>query len=206
MAAPEQFRDVDARMKEKVTDLGEEAWADALVMYRQYTIIAVTRRENEEWWYDVASIMRGDAQDPRGWQSLDHDDGQDERWDDPTFPFAPPPATPEDVNVWQSRVKEIPRVSIERFLVVLATSYLDVKRERDFDRKRPEMEHRARVILSRFPLGTRFYANTGYGAEEPDFYLSPPTGGNPCSQWDCDAGLIAVSDAEVGLVWSFDAR
>ncbi|MFC9856863.1 MULTISPECIES: hypothetical protein [unclassified Streptomyces] len=189
-----------------MTEPDAESWADALLMYRQYSIIAVTQREEEEWWYDVASIIRGNAQDPRGWQSLDHDEGQDERQDDPNFPFMTPPTKPEDVRVWQSRVKEIPRASVERFLVVLATSYLDVKRELEFERKRVEMERRARVILSRFPLGTRFYANTGYGSEEPDFYLSPPTGGNPCSQWDWDAGLIAVSDDEVGLFWSFDAR
>ncbi|OKI48745.1 hypothetical protein A6A29_05020 [Streptomyces sp. TSRI0281] len=186
-------------------DVDAAAWADALKLFYRYTFVAVARREHEEWWYDVASIMRGNAQDPRGWASLDPDADEEERQEDPTFPFAPPPATAEDVKLWRSRVKELPRTSIERLLVTLATNWLDVSREWEFDRRRPEMESRARVVLSRFSLETRFYANTGWGSENPDFYLSPITGVNPCSRYDWDAGLIAVSDDEVGLFWSFDA-
>ncbi|WP_433571206.1 hypothetical protein [Streptomyces sp. CA-251247] len=188
-----------------MTDTGAEAWAEALLLFERFTFVAVSRREHEEWWYDVASIMRGEAQDPRGWQSLDPHEGQDERWEDPIFPFMPPPATETDVELWRKRVKEIPRTSVERLLVTLASAWLDVTREWEFSRRRPEMERRARVLLSRFPPGTRFFANTGWESENPDFYVCGATGVNPFTQYNADAGLIAVSDTEVGLVWSFDA-
>ncbi|WP_251018335.1 hypothetical protein [Streptomyces sp. ISL-1] len=186
-------------------DIDAEAWADALELFYRYTFVAVTRREHQEWWYDVASIMRGEAQDPRGWQSLDTDRDEDERRDDPGFPFAPPPATAEDVESCRRRVTELPRSSVETLLVTLATNWLDVSREWEFDRRRPEMERRAHVVLSRFPAESRFYSNIGWKGESPDFYAQPVRSTDPFSRYDWDAGLIAVSDTEVGLVWSFDA-
>lgn len=189
-----------------MTDLGEEAWAEALVLFERFTFVSVAHREHEEWWYDVASIMRGEAQDPRGWRSLDPHEGEDERREDPIFPFQQPPVNAAEVGLWRNRVKEIPRTSVERLLVTLASAWLDVTREWDFDRRGPKMEERARALLSRFPAATRFYANTGWGSENPDYYVMAATGVNPFTQYDADAGLIAVSDVEVGMFWSFDAR
>ncbi|MEV8405488.1 hypothetical protein AB0R12_06675 [Streptomyces niveus] len=189
-----------------MADIDAEAWADALDLFEhRWAFVAVASREHEEWWYDVAAIMRLETQDPRGWKSLDPHEGEDERQEDPIFPFKAPPTNASDVEACRKRVRELPRESVERLLVTLATGWLDVTREWDFERRRPEMERRARVILSRFPPETRFYANTGWGSEVPDFYVVAATGVNPFTQYIADAGLIAVTDAEVATFWSFDA-
>lgn len=65
------------------------------------------------------------------------------------------------------------------------------------------MERRAEVIMARFAEGTRFYSNIGWTGKEPDFYEQPVTGMNPFSRYGWDAGLIAVNDAEVALIWAF---
>ncbi|WP_223185368.1 hypothetical protein [Streptomyces sp. CBMA152] len=146
------------------------AWAEALAMYRQrYTYALVGPRVQEDWVRDVAAVMRREAVDPRGWDWVDVD-ADDEEWAaDPAFPFVVPPTDPEGAAVWRARLREVPRPAVERLLVLLATTWLDVPKERgsnDFEARRPDLERAARVILSRFPEDTAFYTNTGY--ENPD--------------------------------------
>ncbi|WP_329402702.1 hypothetical protein OG523_00700 [Streptomyces virginiae] len=188
-----------------MTELTAEAWADALELYRySYTSVSVVRREHEEWWLDAAAIMRGRTSDPRGWRSLDPDEDEDERRDDPLFPFAEAPTTPEDVVRFRQRVTELPRSAVQSLVVVLGIPGLEVAKAADFGRDRPEMERRARLILSRFRHGTRFYSNVGWKTESPDFYEQPVRLTDPFSRYGWDAGLIAVNDAEVAMIWYFD--
>lgn len=99
-----------------MTELTAEAWADALELYQySYTSVSVVRREHEEWWLDAAAIMRGQTSDPRGWRSLDPDEDEDERRDDPLFPFAEAPTTPEDVVRFRQRVTELPGARSSRW-------------------------------------------------------------------------------------------
>jgi hypothetical protein len=67
------------------------------------------------------------------------------------------------------------------------------------------------MILARFPEETSFYTNSGYPGshgerptDAPDFY-DATTGCTPFSRYDWDLGVIAVSENEVGIFWSFDA-
>ncbi|MCX4675247.1 hypothetical protein OG413_07910 [Streptomyces sp. NBC_01433] len=189
--------------------LDEQSWADAVALFERYSYVAVVRRSHAEWWYDVWSIMRGEGRDPRGWLSLDPAEGEDERMEDPTFPFSPPVNSglaDADAEAWRGRAFELPRSSVRTLLVTLATNWLNVSREWEFDRRRPGMERRADLLLSRFPPGSRFYSNVGWRGADPDFYEQPVREVDPFSQFDWDAGLIAVSEAEVGIFWSFDAR
>ncbi|MFD9366096.1 hypothetical protein ACFWA6_00105 [Streptomyces sp. NPDC060020] len=188
-----------------MTELTAEAWADALELYQySYTSVSVVRREHEEWWLDAAAIMRGETSDPRGWRSLDPDEDEDERRDDPLFPFAEAPTTPEDVVRFRQRVTELPRSSVQSLVVLLGIPGLEVAKAADFGRDRPEMERRARLILSRFLHGTRFYSNVGWKTDTPDFYEQPVRLTDPFSRYGWDAGLIAVNDAEVAMIWYFD--
>ncbi|MEU0102015.1 hypothetical protein [Streptomyces sp. NPDC006267] len=66
------------------------------------------------------------------------------------------------------------------------------------------MEHHAAAILSRFPDGWTFFTNTRHGGAHPDFY-ERVSGCWPLSRYAWDFGLVAVSDDEVGLIWSLDA-
>lgn len=73
-------------------DLSAEEWADALELYDDsYTFVRVAPREHAEWWLDVTAIIRGEAQDARGWRSIDPDEEEPERLEDPLFPWLAPP-------------------------------------------------------------------------------------------------------------------
>ncbi|SFF38189.1 hypothetical protein [Streptomyces mirabilis] len=195
--------------------LDAETWAEALSMYeRRYSYVLVGPREHQDWVRDAAAAMRREVTDPRSWRWLDADEGEEERLEDTFFPFVLPPSDPEGAAAWRRGLRTVPRTSVERLLVVLSTTWLDVPKERarnNFETRRPELERKARVVLSRFPEGTSFYTNAGYpgastgsAVNAPDFYEAI-TGCTPVSQYDWDLGLIAVTDTEIGLFWSFDA-
>lgn len=192
-----------------------EAWADALAMYEQrYSYALLGPRAHQDSAWDVAAVMRREAVDPRDWRWIDVDEGEEERLADPFFPFVLPPSDPEGAAAWRAGLRAVPRTSVERLLVLLSTTWLDVPRElarNHFESRRPELERKAGVILSRFSEGTSFHANTGFPGvrtgnrvDDPDFY-EMTTGCNPRSQYDWDLGLVAVSETEVGVFWSFDA-
>ncbi|MFE9837068.1 hypothetical protein ACFYP4_18370 [Streptomyces sp. NPDC005551] len=185
--------------------LHERAWADALSMYaHRLTIAKVTRREHEDWALDVGTLMRGDAPDARGWHVNDAFAEEFERLDDPFYPFVEVPVD-HAVDRLKLRLTEISRTSARRFLVALSTLWLNVEKVPDFEARRPGLEDDADVILSRFPEGSAFYANTGRDSRNMDYYQRISCC-SPVSSYDWDLGLVLVSRMEVGMVWSFDPK
>ncbi|MET9572994.1 hypothetical protein ACFYNW_37360 [Streptomyces virginiae] len=186
-------------------DLTAETWADGLVLYEdRYAFSAVTRREHTEWWFDVAAIMRGETTDPRGWASLDpYEDVSDREVE--AFAWVAPPTHPADVERFRRSVRELPRSSVKSLMVLLAIVGMDASKTWDFEERRPKMERRALGLLSRFPDRTRFFSNIGWKGEQPNFYEQPVNGINPFSRSRLDAGLIAVNDTEVALIWTFES-
>ncbi|WP_050486960.1 hypothetical protein [Streptomyces sp. CNS654] len=185
--------------------LNADVWSAAVELYRnRYSFIAVGPRTEEDWLPDVAAIMRREVADPRGWRGDDPEVGESELVEDPAFPFCTPPVDGEGAVEWRSRLLEIPRSSVVRLLVMLATNEMNVTRQHSFAEHRAEMERHAAAILSRFPEGSKLFTNTRHGGENPDFY-ERVSGCWPMSQYAWDFGLLAVSDDEVGLFWSFDA-
>lgn len=188
-----------------MAELDERSWAEAISMYaRRYTIAKVTRREHEDWALDVYTLMRGDTPDARGWPVSDSLADEPERLDDPFYPFVELPTDPAKADALKSRVYEIPRASAKKFLVALSTRWLNVEEDKDFEERRAGLEEKADVILSRFPEGSRFYANTGRNSANRDYYKRISTC-NTISRHVWDVGLFLVSEAEVGMVWSFHA-
>ncbi|MFE7140229.1 hypothetical protein ACFVAG_21000 [Streptomyces sp. NPDC057644] len=186
--------------------LDSAAWSEGLKLYEWLvTFVGVAPREHEEWWLDVGAIMRLETRDPRGWESIDPNEGEDERREDPLFPWLEAPSTPADAESYSRRVGEIPRSSVRSLLVLLGagTPRLDLSKSLNWDELLPETERRADVILSRFPEGTRFYTNLGGTSDHPDFYQQPYRTHSPFSRNDWDAGLIAVNDDEVAVFWNF---
>ncbi|MCJ0875457.1 hypothetical protein [Streptomyces sp. AP-93] len=183
-----------------------EAWSDALKLYTWLcTFVAVSPREHDEWWVDVGAIMRLETQDPRGWESIDPYEGEEERIEDPLFPWLETPSSPEDAERYRRLVDEIPRSSVRSLIVRLGagSDRRDLSSVPGWEDSRQEMERRADVILSRFPGTTRFYTNLVWKPAQPDFYEQPVRGHAPFSQYDWDAGLIAVNDEEVAVLWNF---
>ncbi|WP_028806652.1 hypothetical protein [Streptomyces sp. 303MFCol5.2] len=186
-----------------MAELDERSWSDAIDMYeRRATIAKVTRREHENWVLDLSTLMRGDTRDTRGWRTVDMWEGELDRLDEPSYPFVMPPEVVATAEAWKPYLHEIPRSQAVRFLVALATPWIDVTKEPEFEERREGLEAKARVILSRFPEGSRFYANTGHGSDTRDYYQR-------VSRWysfsvrTFDFGLVLVSETEVGMVWSF---
>ncbi|TXL91964.1 hypothetical protein EW053_06005 [Streptomyces sp. IB2014 016-6] len=193
-------------MNESATPLDADSWWSAVEMYdRRYTFVAVGPRTREHWPHDVASVMRGATTDPRSWRTIDPDKGDEEREDDPAYPFVPPPVDEAGLAEWRGRLRAVPRSAVVRLLVLLATHDLDVSRHARFPERRAHMEEHARVILSRIPDGARLFTNTWGGGAAFDFYQEI-SNCSPLSRYAWDLGLLWVSDDEVGLIWSFDPR
>ncbi|OKJ14617.1 hypothetical protein AMK20_02005 [Streptomyces sp. TSRI0261] len=186
--------------------LDADSWWSAVEMYeRRYTFVSAGPRTAEDWLRDVASVMRGEAAEPRSWRTIDPDEGEEEREDDRAYPFLVPPVEGAGAADWRGRLREIPRSSVVRLLVLLATLDLNVSRDPRFPEQRAEFEEYAKVILTRFPEEARFFTNTSGGGAPPDFYQRISSC-SPISRYAWDLGLLWVSDEEVGLIWSFDPR
>ncbi|MEU9985588.1 hypothetical protein AB0E10_02085 [Streptomyces sp. NPDC048045] len=183
-----------------MSELDERSWSGAIGMYeRRVTIAKVTSRVHENWVLDVSTLMHSDTRDVRGWRTVDHWEGDLDRLDEPSYPFVMPPGAAATADGWKSYLHEIPRSQAMRFLVALSTPWIDVTEEPDFEERRETLEANARVILSRFPEGSHFYANTG---RDRDYYQRV-SGWNSFSSRTYDFGLVLVSETEVGMVWSF---
>ncbi|MEV5899098.1 hypothetical protein [Streptomyces sp. NPDC052127] len=183
-------------------ELDERSWSDAIDMYeRRATIAKVTGREHENWVLDLSTLMHGDTRDARGWRTVDIWEGELERLDEPSYPFVVPPQVIA-TGAWKPYLQEIPRSQALRFLVALSTPWIDVTKKPDFEECREDLEAKARVILSRFPEGSHFYANTGRDSDVRDYYQRV-SGWNSFSVRTFDFGLVLVSETEVGMVWSF---
>ncbi|MFM9626478.1 MULTISPECIES: hypothetical protein [Streptomyces] len=187
-----------------MAELDERSWADAIGMYARYSVAKVTSREHDDWALDVNTLMHGDTPDNRGWRTKDSLVGEFVRLDDPYYPFVLRPDDPSTTDSWKSQLSEIPRSSAKRFLVALSTQWLNIEKTPGFEESRAGLEEKADVILSRFPEGSHFYANTGPDSENLDYYRHI-SGCNTISVHDWDLGLFLVSETEVGMVWSFHA-
>ncbi|RPF40051.1 hypothetical protein EDD96_3804 [Streptomyces sp. Ag109_G2-6] len=187
--------------------LTSATWTEALKLYQWVcTFARVAPRKHEEWWLDVGAIMRLEARDPRGWESIDPYEGEDERREDPLFPWLETPRTSADVERYRAQVKELPRSSVKSLLILLGASpHTNLYLSPDWKDRLPEMERRAGVLMSRFPVGTHFYTNLGWRGDTPDFNRQSSRLQNPFSCYDWDAGLIAVNDDEVAVFWNFQS-
>ncbi|WP_405749952.1 hypothetical protein OHA19_09960 [Streptomyces sp. NBC_00012] len=162
--------------------LDARAWSDALKLYeRLCTFVGVGAREHDEWWLDAGAIMRLEFQDPRGWESIDPYEGEEERLEDPLFPWLDTPATLGDAERCRSMVRGLPRSSVRSLIVLLGvgTNRTDLTESLNWEKHRPERERRADAILSRFADGTRFCTNLSWKGDRPDFYRQSSRGTTP---------------------------
>ncbi|MFH8287981.1 hypothetical protein [Streptomyces antibioticus] len=185
------------------TELDERSWAEAIGMYeRRVAVAKVTGREHDNWLLDLAILMRGDTRDVRGWRTVDWWDGELDRIDEPSYPFVIAPEVLAAPDAWKPYLHEIPRSQALRFLVALAAPWVDVRNDPDFEEHKEALEADAGVILSRFPEGSHFYANTGRDSATRNYYQRI-SGWFPFSTRTFDFGLVLVSEKEVGMVWAF---
>ncbi|MBT2457245.1 hypothetical protein [Streptomyces sp. ISL-86] len=174
-----------------------------------FTFSATGPRKHEDWRADVVAVMERAVPDPRGWVGLD--DTADERaTEGPAFPFRPPykadpqrRLTPADVG---ERLHEIDRASAENLLLALTDGGCTLRNLERFTESFDELQDMARTILARYGDTFTCYTNVTVGAGKNgtlDFGASH-WGYTPMTFYLEDAGLVIVSDTEVGLFWTFD--
>ncbi|MEC4574227.1 hypothetical protein [Streptomyces virginiae] len=174
-----------------------------------FTFSATGPRKHEDWRADVVAVMERAVPDPRGWAGLD--DTSDERTTEgPAFPFRPAHKadpgrrlTPADVG---ERLHEIDRASAENLLLALTDGGCTLRNVERFTESFNELREMARTILARYGDTFTCYTNATVGTGKNgtlDFEASH-WGYTPMTFYWEDAGLVIVSDTEVGLFWTFD--
>ncbi|MFJ4862386.1 hypothetical protein [Streptomyces sp. NPDC088748] len=146
--------------------------------------------------------------DPRGWSGLD-DIASLRTAKFPAFPFRPPfnadpqrRLTPADVG---ERLYEIDRASAENLLLALTDDGCNLGNLTRFTESLDELRGRARTILARYGDAFTCHTNVSHTGRTGSLDFTPGTshGWTPMTFYGEDSGLVVVSDAEVGLFWTF---
>ncbi|MFE7185194.1 hypothetical protein [Streptomyces erythrochromogenes] len=175
-----------------------------------FTFSATGPRAHEDWRADVLAVMKRAVPDPRGWAGLD-DTANERSQEHPDFPFGRPafrddparPLTPADIG---ERMHEINRASAENLLLALTDGGCTLQNLKRFTESFDELQNMARTILARYGDTFTCHTNVTVGAGRGrtlDFEASH-WGYTPMTFYWEDAGLVIVSDTEVGLFWTFD--
>ncbi|MEV6682533.1 hypothetical protein AB0N09_37580 [Streptomyces erythrochromogenes] len=174
-----------------------------------FSFVATGPRTQKDWWADVLAVMERTVPDPRGWAGLDDTAGR-RTTEVPAFPFRPPfkadpqrRLTPADVG---QRLREIDRASAENLLLALTDGGCTLGNLRRFTESFEELQGMARTLLARYGDAFTCHTNVSVGARRDgtlDFGASH-WGYTPMAFYGEDAGLVVVSDTEVGLFWTFD--
>ncbi|MFB7057962.1 hypothetical protein [Streptomyces vinaceus] len=173
-----------------------------------YTFIATGPRTHEDWRADVLAVMERAVPDPRGWAGLDDTANDPEREARPAFPFRPPlsadpfrPLTPADVG---ERLREIDRASARNLLLALTDDGCTLRNLDRFTEGFDELRDMADTVLARYGDAVTCHTNVTVGAPGNgtlDFGASHWGYTSMTFYWE-DAGLVVVSDTEVGVFWN----
>ncbi|CAM5665654.1 hypothetical protein [Streptomyces avidinii] len=174
-----------------------------------FTFSATGPRGHEDWRADVLAVMERAVPDPRGWAGLD-DTANERTAEGPAFPFRPPfkadpqrRLTPADVG---QRLYEIDRASAENLLLALTDGGCTLRNLERFTESFEELQDMARTLLARYGDTFTCYTNVSVGTRRNGTldFESSQWGYIPMTFYWEDAGLVVVSDTEVGLFWTFD--
>ncbi|MFF8271336.1 hypothetical protein ACF059_28645 [Streptomyces sp. NPDC016562] len=175
-----------------------------------FTFSATGPRTHEDWHTDVLAVMERAVPDPRGWAGLD-DNANERATEGPAFPFCLPAfrddplrrLTPADIG---ERLHEIDRASAENLLLALTDGGCTLRNLERFSESFEELQDLARTILARYGDTFTCYTNVTVGAAGNGTLDFGAThwGYLPMTCYMEDAGLVIVSDTEVGLFWTFD--
>ncbi|WP_329166182.1 hypothetical protein OHB49_41555 [Streptomyces sp. NBC_01717] len=177
-----------------------------------YTFVATGPRLHEHWAHDVHAVLHRSVPDPRGWVRLDYDRTNAARHTVPAYPFDPPSASEFPDHLYA--------LEAEAAVAALAIMAEEWQSEPAPVRSRPDRDAvlaDARTLLDRYGPTARYWTNATAAASDPapDFLAAGLQGtkshGFVTSEYlngvDLfeDLGLIAVTDNEVGVFWSFGA-
>jgi hypothetical protein len=181
-------------------DVLRSAWDQAVgSIFCEFSFAAVGARKSEDWRRDVISVMELKSVDPRGWLSINQAPGPSSHLEcSPEMPFLPHVVS--DFN-W---VFEVSRRSAEQILVILQGDWFLTSGIRDFDTKKESLLGSASVILERFGDNADYFTNVSAARDDPHGDMFHHEGAyEGFTDYTMDCGVIAVSDAEVGVFWGF---
>ncbi|MEU3606891.1 hypothetical protein AB0E83_15790 [Streptomyces sp. NPDC035033] len=177
-----------------------------------YVFVATGPRRHEDWAHDVHAVMHRAVDDPRGRRGLDPDRTDDVRHARPAYPFAPPAAAE-----LRALLHPLETEGAVGAVAVMAEEWqgelLPVRSRPDRDAVLAD----ARTLLRRYGPAARYWTNALAAAHDPapDFVAAGLAGtrSHPFATTEYlkgldifeDLGVIAVSDDEVGVFWSFGA-
>lgn len=176
-----------------------------------FAYIATGPRRHEDWRLDVLDVMNREAPDPRGWLTLDDSiiewEGEGGNLPElsgrlPACPFLPPTQ-----DMLSERLYEIDRdAAAEQLIAMTAEGCMLPKALKGFAESLEELLAMAHTLLSRYGSKATFRTNVAqaYDNRHPD-YSSTFRSWHAMSIYPEDIGLVAVSDTEVGLFWTFAA-
>ncbi|MFC9585605.1 hypothetical protein ACFVJ8_22630 [Streptomyces yangpuensis] len=176
-----------------------------------YVFLATGPRRHEDWAEDVLALMHREVPDPRGWLRIDGDRTNDARCAVPAYPFEPPPAAG-----FRDRLHPLEPAAAVTALAVMAEEWGCGRPFANWP-ERDALLADARLLLDRYGPDARFWTNARDAASDParDFVRAGLKGtrvhgfitGEYINGLDLleELGLIAVSDDEVGVFWSFGA-
>lgn len=177
------------------------AWEEAVrrLLDDVYTFAATGPRTRAGWQRDALAVMRRDAEDPRGWITLDWDRSNDARragsplW----YPFVPLSA-----EGLERRLYPVTSGTAVRLLVEMTYEWGPAGTE---ERTRAAFAD-ARSVLHRYGDRVSCYSNVSAARESPSPDLTKGvTGWYSLTEFIGDFGFVVVSSEEVGVYWSFDA-
>ncbi|KJS53280.1 hypothetical protein VM98_26310 [Streptomyces rubellomurinus subsp. indigoferus] len=177
-----------------------------------YTFAATGPRRHVDWAHDVLAVLHREVPDPCGWVRLDWDRTNTARRTVPAYPFDPPAAS--------ELSKHLCRLDARTAVTALAVMAEDWSSIGVPVRSRPDRDAvlaDARTLLDRYGPSAWYWTNATVVASDPamDFLAAGLRGtsshGFLTSEYlngldlGRDLGLIAVTDDEVGVFWSFEA-
>lgn len=167
------------------------------------SLVLTGPREHEDWHQDVLAVFAREVEDPRGWSQVDQDPRR-----------SPDRVAENKLSSFRESLRthmpkflfRIGRESAVRLLVVLTDDWYTVRGIPDFDEKREQMLADSRTLLSRYGEDSAFWtpAPAARTDENPEFFRAKASSGGGFTDYVADLGLIVVSNAEVGVFWTFN--
>jgi hypothetical protein len=177
-----------------------------------YTFAATGPRRHEDWAHDVHAVLHRSVPDPRGWVRLDWDRTNAARHTAPAYPFDPP-----DAPEFPDRLYPLEAKAAVTALAIMAEEWQSEPAPIRSRLDRDAVLAEARTLLDRYGPTARYWTNATAAASDPapDFLATGLQGTESHGFRTCDylngldffddLGLIAVTDDEVGVFWSFGA-
>ncbi|MCX5391760.1 hypothetical protein ACWFR1_38700 [Streptomyces sp. NPDC055103] len=176
-------------------------WEGALRYLHEdsFAYMATGPRRHEDWRLDVLAVMNRSVADPRGWAVLDEWVGSPGA-DEPAHPFQPP-----DLEKLGGRLYEIaPESAAQQLVAMTDDGCMLPKVLKDRPERLDGLMERARTVLARFGASPVCLTNVTEARDNrtPD-YFSSSRGWTQMSVYSEDIGLVVLSEAEVGVFWTF---